>query len=133
MVKEVSAMFVDTTIFLPAGPPYFNGGGADSNIFCCIAEEREEYKGTTLTGPTLSPILATFFVIFQHASSISSSPVRNTSMNLNNYSNCCIKVVTFRLFSVKYFHRIKPPRNFHKWCIKISPKFFSLKSSTHYN
>mmetsp|Transcript_20057 Transcript_20057/g.43894 ORF Transcript_20057/g.43894 Transcript_20057/m.43894 type:complete len:130 (-) Transcript_20057:909-1298(-) len=33
MVREVSAMFVDTTIFRPAGPPFGRAGGAASKIF----------------------------------------------------------------------------------------------------
>lgn len=35
MVSEVSAMLVETTIFLPGKPPGRAEGGAVSKIFCC--------------------------------------------------------------------------------------------------
>ena len=80
IVIEVSATFVATTIFLP-GTPFLFGGGAGSNIFYCSAGGRVEYSGTHLTGPTSFPNFSISFVIFLHASSISSSPVRNTRIS----------------------------------------------------
>ena len=52
MVREVSAMLVDTTILRPAGPPTRAGGGAGSKISCCCFGGRVEYSGYTFTGPT---------------------------------------------------------------------------------
>ena len=79
MVRDVSAMFVETTIFLPAMP--LRGGGASSKILCCCCGGRDAYRGTTLTSPTLSPALPISRRIFMHASSISSSPVRKMRMS----------------------------------------------------
>jgi len=35
IVKDVSAIFVETTILRPGGPPGYLAGGASSNIRCC--------------------------------------------------------------------------------------------------
>ena len=55
IVREVSAMFVLTTSFRPAGPPGYLGGGASLNMSCCCLGGREEYRGYTLRGPQVSP------------------------------------------------------------------------------
>jgi len=55
MVKEVSAIFVATTHFLP-GIPLLLGLGAASKILYCYAGGRVLYKGTTSISPTSSPI-----------------------------------------------------------------------------
>ena len=57
MVNDVSAIFVEITIFLPGLP--FLDCGADSNIRCCFAGGNDEYNGYTLIGPTSLPILRT--------------------------------------------------------------------------
>lgn len=80
IVKDVSAILVAITIFLP-GTPLLFGGGASSNIFCYILGGRVEYKGIHLTGPTSEPIFSISLVTFLHASSISSSPVRKTKIS----------------------------------------------------
>ncbi len=54
IVREVSAMLVDTTILRPAGPPTRAGGGAGSKMSCCCLGGRVEYSGYTFTGPTYS-------------------------------------------------------------------------------
>lgn len=56
MVRDVSAMLVDTTIFRPAGPPGRVGGGAGSKISCCCFGGRVEYSGNTLIGPTCTEV-----------------------------------------------------------------------------
>lgn len=50
-----------------------------SKMRCCCCGGSVEYSGSTLTGPTLLPICCTSLVILRQASSISSSPVRNTN------------------------------------------------------
>jgi hypothetical protein len=52
MVRDVSAMLVETTTFLPGGPPCLEGGGGGSKILCCCCGGRLEYKGTAFKGPT---------------------------------------------------------------------------------
>ncbi len=54
IVREVSAIFVAITIFLP-GTPFLFGGGGSSNIFYCIKGGKVEYKGIHLTGPASGP------------------------------------------------------------------------------
>jgi hypothetical protein len=50
-----------------------------SKMRCCCCGGSVEYRGSTLTGPALPPMLPHSLVILRHASSISSSPVRNSS------------------------------------------------------
>lgn len=50
-----------------------------SKMRCCCCGGSVEYSGSTLIGPTLLPICCTSLVILRQASSISSSPVRNTN------------------------------------------------------
>lgn len=49
-----------------------------SKMRCCCCGGSVEYSGSTLMGPTLLPICCTSLVTLRQASSISSSPVRNT-------------------------------------------------------
>jgi hypothetical protein len=53
MVKEVSAMLVLTTTFLPGIPPGVRAGGASEKISCCARGGRLEYRGYTMTGPVV--------------------------------------------------------------------------------
>jgi len=80
MVRDVSAIFVQTMIFLPGIPFEFAAGGA-SKIFYYAAGGRVEYNGTTLTGPQLSPCFSDSLLIYLQAVSISSSPVKNTNIS----------------------------------------------------
>ena len=73
-------IFVATTIFLPAIPFLFAGGAA-SKIFYCKFGGNEEYKGTHFIAPTSLPNFSISLVILLQASSISSSPVRNTKIS----------------------------------------------------
>jgi hypothetical protein len=76
IVKEVSAILVETTIFLPGNPFLFEGGGASKILYCkCIG--KVEYNGITFNGGASSPNLLTSSLIFLQAVSISSSPVKN--------------------------------------------------------
>eukprot|EP00958_Prasinococcus_capsulatus_P025993 scaffold4518_cov410-Prasinococcus_capsulatus_cf.AAC.13 len=52
IVRDVSAMFVDTTILRPAGPSGVRGWGAASNIRVCWCGGNVEYSGSTSVGPT---------------------------------------------------------------------------------
>lgn len=52
MVSDVSATLVDTTTFLPTGPPGNLGPGASLNIFCWAAGGNDEYSGYTASSPS---------------------------------------------------------------------------------
>jgi len=54
MVKDVSAIFVETTILRP-GIPFEFFGGALSNILCYYQGGKVEYKGIISVLPTSSP------------------------------------------------------------------------------
>lgn len=71
MVREVSAMFVETTTFLPIDP-FGLFGGADSKILCCKFGGNVEYKGMHFISPISGPIVSISRFIFLQASSISS-------------------------------------------------------------
>lgn len=81
MVKEVSAMFVETTTFLPIAP-FGLFGGASSKILCCRLGGRVEYKGMHLSSPTSGPKLSISLLILLHATSISSCPIQKKSNQL---------------------------------------------------
>ena len=49
IVKDVSAMFVDTTTFLPGIPPTDKASGASSKFL--LLTRHNEYNGTTFTAP----------------------------------------------------------------------------------
>lgn len=70
MVNDVSAIFVETTTFLPIAP-FALLGGAASNIRCCKFGGRVEYKGIHFKSPTSGPRLSISRLILLHASSIS--------------------------------------------------------------
>lgn len=58
MVSDVSAMFVDTTTFLPMAPLGLFGGGG-SKILCCRLGGRVEYSGIHFMSPTSGPRFST--------------------------------------------------------------------------
>ena len=70
MVREVSAMFVDTTTFLPTAPLALVAGGA-SKILCCRLGGRVEYSGIHFMSPTSGPRLSISLCSLLQASSIS--------------------------------------------------------------
>lgn len=70
MVKDVSAIFVETTTFRPIAP-FALFGGADSKILCCKFGGRVEYSGIHFNSPTSGPKLSISFFILLQASSIS--------------------------------------------------------------
>lgn len=92
MVRDVSAMLVETMHFLPLRPFLLADGGA-SNIFYCIAGVNVLYKGITLSGGASSPSLSTSFLICLQAVSISSSPVRNSKMSPGSSKQCIYTAV----------------------------------------
>jgi hypothetical protein len=92
IVNEVSAIFVDIIIFRPA-IPFLLEDGAGSNIFYCIDGGRELYRGIMLTFPTLSPYFWISYLIALHAFSISSSPVKNTSISPSSSYICIYTTV----------------------------------------
>lgn len=70
MVKDVSAIFVETTTLRPIAPLALLGG-AGSKILCCKFGGRVEYNGMHFNSPTSGPKLSISFLILLHASSIS--------------------------------------------------------------
>lgn len=70
IVKDVSAIFVDTTTFLPIAPLGLLGGGG-SKIFCCRFGGRVEYNGMHFSSPTSGVRLSSSRFILLQASSIS--------------------------------------------------------------
>lgn len=70
IVKEVSAMFVETTTLRPTAPLGLLGG-AGSKILCCKFGGRVEYNGIHFSSPTSGPKLSISFFILLQASSIS--------------------------------------------------------------
>ena len=70
MVREVSAMLVETTTFLPMAPFGLFGGG-DSKILCWRLGGSVEYNGMHLRSPTSGPRFSTSRWMRLHASSIS--------------------------------------------------------------
>lgn len=70
IVKDVSAMFVDTTTLRPIAPLGLFGGAA-SKILCCKFGGRVEYNGIHFNSPTSGPRLSISFFILLQASSIS--------------------------------------------------------------
>jgi hypothetical protein len=87
IVREVSAIFVATTHFLPGTPLLFLGG-AGSKILCYYAGGSVEYNGTTSILPTSSPSFFTSLVISLQACSISSSPVKNSKISPSSSMAC---------------------------------------------
>ena len=79
IVSDVSATLVDTTTLRPGLPPGTRGGGAAPKMRCCIAGDSVEYSGMAMRSPRSGDSPAPSFRILAHASSISCSPVRNTS------------------------------------------------------
>ena len=75
MVRDVSAMFVDTTHFLPKAP-LGRFGGAGSKILCCKFGGNVEYRGIHFISPTSGPKLSTSLCNRLHASSISCHNLR---------------------------------------------------------
>jgi len=51
MVKDVSAILVDTTTLRPGFPSLLGGGGSSKMRFCCWGG-KVLYSGITETGPT---------------------------------------------------------------------------------
>ena len=70
MVREVSAMLVETATFLPMAPFGLFGGG-DSKILCWRLGGNVEYSGMHLRSPTSGPRFSTSRWIRLQASSIS--------------------------------------------------------------
>lgn len=70
IVNDVSAIFVETTTFLPMAP-FVLLGGAASKIRCCKLGGKVEYKGMHFSSPTSGPRLSISRLIRLHASSIS--------------------------------------------------------------
>lgn len=70
IVREVSAMFVDTTTFRPIAPLDLFGG-AGSKILCCKLGGSVEYSGIHFSSPTSGPKLSISRLILLQASSIS--------------------------------------------------------------
>ena len=58
IVREVSAIFVETTHFLPTAP-FGLFGGAGSKILCCRFGGRVEYRGIVFISPTSGPKFST--------------------------------------------------------------------------
>ena len=70
IVRDVSAILVETTTFLPIAPLGLLGGGG-SKILCCKFGGSVEYKGIHLRSPTSGPRFSTSLCILLQASSIS--------------------------------------------------------------
>jgi len=70
IVRDVSAIFVETTTFRPIAP-FGRFGGAGSKILCCRFGGNVEYRGMHFISPTSGPRLSTSLCILLHASSIS--------------------------------------------------------------
>lgn len=70
MVREVSAIFVETTTLRPIAP-FALFGGAGSKILCCKFGGKVEYNGIHFNSPTSGPKLSISFFILLQASSIS--------------------------------------------------------------
>jgi len=70
IVKDVSAIFVETTTLRPIAP-FALFGGAASKILCCKFGGRVEYNGIHFNSPTSGPKLSISFFILLQASSIS--------------------------------------------------------------
>lgn len=70
IVKDVSAIFVETTTLRPIAP-FALLGGAASKILCCKLGGRVEYNGIHFNSPTSGPKLSISFFILLQASSIS--------------------------------------------------------------
>ena len=81
IVRDVSAIFVETTIFLPIAP-FGRRAGADSKILCCKLGGRVEYSGIQLTSPMSEPRLSISRLILLHASSISYWERTKNSINI---------------------------------------------------
>lgn len=69
-MRDVSAMLVDTTTFLPIAP-FGLFGGAGSKIRCCKLGGKVEYNGMHFKSPTSGPKPSISRFIRLHASSIS--------------------------------------------------------------
>lgn len=80
MVNEVSAILVAIMHFLPGTPLLFGLGGS-SKILCYYAGGNVLYRGKINISPTSSPNFFTSFLISLQAYSISSSPVKNSSIS----------------------------------------------------
>lgn len=71
MVRDVSAIFVDTTTLRPIAPFGLFGGGS-SKMRCCRLGGSVEYSGMHFSSPTSGPKLSISLFILLQATSISS-------------------------------------------------------------